>query len=214
MTAAHSIVGKKPENLIIRAGEWDSLSTHEFFKHQEREISEFVVHEDFNPNNGYNDIALIILRSPVKISENVNTVCLPNAVNATSFDGMKCFASGWGTKTWEGRNFESILKRIELPIVPKNECQEKLRTTRLGHHFELHENFLCAGGVKGIDTCTGDGGSPLACSSPTAPNKYYQVGIVSWGIECGDPIPGKTNPISLTNKNKFPLNFRRLRKCC
>lgn len=153
MTAAHTIDGKKPENLIIRAGEWDSLSTDEYYKHQEREISEFIVHEQFDGRNGYNDIALIILRSPVKITENVNTVCLPNAINATSFDGIKCTASGWGTTTWEGRNFESIMKKIDLPIVAHDECQMKLRTTRLGHHFELHEKFLCAGGEPGVDTC-------------------------------------------------------------
>ena len=32
-----------------------------------------------------------------------------------------------------------------------------------GRRFRLHDSFLCAGGGKGSDTCTGDGGSPLVC---------------------------------------------------
>lgn len=192
MTAAHSIKGKKPANLFIRAGDWDSLSTDEYFQHQERDASEFIVHESFNDRNGNNDIALIIMRSPVTITENVNTVCLPAASLAADFAGSKCFASGWGTASWKARHFESIMKRIELPVVSRTDCQEELRKTRLGHHFELHESFICAGGEKGVDTCTGDGGSPLVCPIPNKQNKFYQVGIVSWGIECGDPIPGKS----------------------
>lgn len=42
---------------------------------------------------------------------------------------------------------------MDLPIVPRDQCQELLRTTRLGRKFKLHESFLCAGGVAGADTC-------------------------------------------------------------
>lgn len=40
------------------------------------------------------------------------------------------------------------------------------------------------GGEKGIDTCTGDGGSPLVCESEQ-PGHYYVAGIVAGGISCG-----------------------------
>lgn len=50
---------------------------------------------------------------------------------------------------------------------------------------------MCAGGEPGKDTCRGDGGSPLVCPSPQNPKRYYQAGIVSWGIGCGETgIPG------------------------
>lgn len=51
--------------------------------------------------------------------------------------------------------YQVILKRVELPIVPRDECQIKLRETRLGRHFILDESFLCAGGESGKDTCEG-----------------------------------------------------------
>lgn len=50
--------------------------------------------------------------------------------------------------------FQVILKKIQLPIVPFDECQNALRTTRLGKFFILHESFICAGGKEGKDTCT------------------------------------------------------------
>lgn len=31
----------------------------------------------------------------------------------------------------------------------------------------------------------GDGGSPLVCPMDNDPNRYYQAGIVAWGIDCG-----------------------------
>lgn len=37
------------------------------------------------------------------------------------------------------------MKKIELPMVQFNECQERLKSTRLGRRFLLHPSFVCAG---------------------------------------------------------------------
>lgn len=66
----------------------------------------------------------------------------------------------------------------------------ELRKTRLGNYFQLHKSFVCAGGGKGEDTCGGDGGSPLVCPIPGQLGRFHQVGIVSWGIGCGEDTPG------------------------
>lgn len=47
----------------------------------------------------------------------------------------------------------NILKNVDLPIVPREECTKALKSTRLGAKFILHESFICAGGVQGKDTC-------------------------------------------------------------
>ena len=75
-------------------------------------------------------------------------------------------------------------------MVDRNSCQNRLRSTRLGKFFELHESFVCAGGVVGKDVCKGDGGSPLVCPTRDDPMRYQQAGIVAWGIGCGDNVPG------------------------
>jgi secreted trypsin-like serine protease len=54
----------------------------------------------------------------------------------------------------------------------------------------LNHGFTITGGEEKIDTCQGDGGSPLVCPiGPVSENRYIQVGITSWGIGCGDIIP-------------------------
>lgn len=189
MTAAHCVDGKKPQMLKIRVGDWDTQTNDEPFPHQESAVREIVVNPQYYKGGLHNNVALLFLETPIRIAENVNTVCLPP--QGTNFDGSRCFVSGWGKDRFgkEGR-YQVILKRIELPAVPHEHCQQKLRNTRLGKYFELHSSFMCAGGEIGHDTCKGDGGSPLVCPAPGAPGRYFQAGIVSWGIGCGDDTPG------------------------
>lgn len=52
----------------------------------------------------------------------------------------------------EGR-FHDTLKKVELGLVPNDECQQRLRLTRLQKYFKLDPSFICAGGVQGADTC-------------------------------------------------------------
>lgn len=147
------------------------------------------MHEHFKKANLFNDIALLFVKEPVKMIENVNTVCLPPP--DSTFDNKRCFATGWGKDRF-GRAgaYQAILKKIELPVVPSHKCQERLRKTRLGKHFVLDKSFICAGGEPGKDTCTGDGGAPLSCEIPAHRQRYYEVGMVAWGIGCNEGHPG------------------------
>ena len=63
---------------------------------------------------------------------------------------------GWGRDSFDDDGkYDSILKKIDLPTVPFNECQESLRKTRLSRRFNLHNSFMCAGGEPGKDSCKG-----------------------------------------------------------
>ncbi|KAF5299501.1 hypothetical protein FQR65_LT01084 [Abscondita terminalis] len=189
LTSAHC-VPDKTKQYKIRAGEWDTQTKNELFPHQDRDVKTIITHPKYYAGALFYDFALLILDSPLEITDNVDVVCLPKQDMVV--DHLKCFASGWGKDVFgkEGK-YQVILKKIELPVVPRNTCQERLRTTRLGKHFMLHETFICAGGDPGKDTCKGDGGSPLVCPVPGNEKKYFQAGIVAWGIGCGeDLIPG------------------------
>ncbi|XP_076177067.1 phenoloxidase-activating factor 2 isoform X2 [Ptiloglossa arizonensis] len=190
LTAAHCVFGKKPSELRIRAGEWDTQTKNEIFPHQDRNVQKVIIHNQYSAGPLYNDVAILILAEPVDFAENVDIVCLPE--RDIIFDASRCFASGWGKDIFgkEG-HYQVILKKVELPVVPRDSCQNSLRKTRLGKYFTLHESFICAGGEAGRDTCKGDGGSPLVCPSKTDPTRYMQAGIVAWGIGCGeDGTPG------------------------
>lgn len=189
LTASHCVQNKSPAQLKIRAGEWDTQTNNEIHPHQDRQVVETVVHPEYYKGGLYNDIALMFLDAPVVLDEGIQTVCLPPP-NAR-FDLQRCFVSGWGKDVFgkEG-TYQAILKKIDLPIVPNNKCQELLRSTRLGPKFILHNSFVCAGGEVGKDACKGDGGSPLVCPIQGSYQLYHQVGIVAWGIGCGGETPG------------------------
>lgn len=171
-------------------GEWDTQTTLEILPHSEHEVSQVISHPEFGSTNLFNNIALLVLSTPVKLSAHINTICLPPATER--FDNEVCFASGWGQEKFgQSGAYRVNLKKVELPVVPLKQCQDSLRTTQLGARFKLNTSFMCAGGEKDVDTCTGDGGSPLVCGLPGKAGYYYQAGIVSWGIECGkEGVPG------------------------
>uniref|UniRef100_A0A182PX95 Peptidase S1 domain-containing protein n=1 Tax=Anopheles epiroticus TaxID=199890 RepID=A0A182PX95_9DIPT len=173
LTAAHCVFNKQKEQLLIRAGEWDTQTRDELYQHQDRRVAEVITHEAFNKGSLANDVALLILTEPFQLAENVQPICLPP--KGTSFDRSKCFASGWGKNVFgkEGK-YQVILKKVELPVVPQADCQQSLRTTRLGRRFVLHPSFLCAGGVAGQDTCRGDGGG-IGCGLDGIPGVYGNV---------------------------------------
>lgn len=186
LTAAHCVSGKtKGRPLKVRAGEWDTQIKNEIYSHQDRDVETVIVHPDFHAGALFNDVALLILKSPVKLEANVDIVCLPR--KGVVPNHKKCYASGWGRDVFgkEGK-YQVILKKVELPIVENNKCQDALRKTRLGVHFTLDKSFICAGGIAGKDTCKGDGGSPLVCPIEGKTNQYYQAGVVAWGIGCGE----------------------------
>ncbi|CAG9574876.1 unnamed protein product [Danaus chrysippus] len=188
LTAAHYVY--KPQKLRVRAGEWDTQTRHEIYPYQERDVAKVKVHKDYNKHTQFYDVALLFLSAPMQLAPNVGLVCLP-AERQLPRPGTNCFATGWGKDQFgKDGKYQVILKKRELPIVDRSTCQKALRKTRLGGLFELHSSFMCAGG-EGQDTCTGDGGSPLVCPVEYEKDRYEQVGIVSWGIGCGeDGTPG------------------------
>lgn len=184
VTAAHCIIGQDPSSLKVRAGEWDTQSRSEALPHQDRGVARFVLHPEYRAGPLYNDVALIFMDSPFELTDNVDTVCLPEAGQV--FTGRGCYATGWGRDSFGSGAYQKILRKVELPMVPHDECQTRLRRTRLGPFFKLHNSFVCAGGEEGRDTCQGDGGGPLVCPMPEDSGRYAQVGVVSWGIGCGE----------------------------
>jgi len=207
LTAAHcvkkfvsigQIADAVPESrLFVRCGEWDTQHTTEPYPHQELEVKQVFIHPEFNARNLANDFAVLMTTSGHRydssnhfvLDYNVDTICLPKPKE--NFDGKTCFATGWGKDKFGGDgNYQVVLKELEIPTVDFNTCQNSLKTTRLGSRLRLHPSFMCAGGVPGKDTCQGDGGGPLMCSSYEDPDTYHQAGIVAWGIGCGGSTPG------------------------
>jgi len=179
-----------PEQLVVRCGEWNTQNETEPLPHQDRVVTAVTSHPEFNPRNLHNDFALLFTREEFSLAPHIDTVCLPRP--GESFDAETCSATGWGKdKFGDSGRYQVILKEVDLNMVNQTECQNRLRKTKLGRRFRLHDSFICAGGQDGKDTCKGDGGSPLVCPSKYDPDTFVQAGVVAWGIGCGeDGTPG------------------------
>ncbi|XP_045124700.1 uncharacterized protein LOC123512380 [Portunus trituberculatus] len=189
LTAAHCVDGLNPADLKVRLGEWDVAAKSEFYKHLEMRVTGLYTHPDFYAGNLNNDLAVLRLESYVDFAHNphITPICLPE--EGAQYH-HRCYATGWGKDGFgtEGE-FSHVLKEVEVPMVSSEECTQRLRQTRLGSQFNLHEGNLCAGGEPGRDTCEGDGGGPLVCAGPEGAMEL--AGLVSWGIGCGHPgVPG------------------------
>jgi len=188
LTAGHCVKDIDPNTLVVRCGEWDTGSDDPL-EYQEKQVDTIEIHPCFNNDNHHNNFALLFLQSNMSLASHIRPICLPPPDHVWP-GGQPCVSNGWGKDKFgrEGK-YSNILKEVVVPLVKSPECQTLLReNTRLGPFYELDSSLMCAGGQEGVDTCKGDGGSPLVCEQPDG--SWAQAGIVSFGIGCGgDDIP-------------------------
>lgn len=122
------------------------------FPHADHTVKRIIVHPEFVRSNLHNDIALLLINIPVKLTTHINTICLPP--QNMKFVGAQCLGTGWGAENYAKKGiYRANLKKIHLPVVPEKECQDRLKSTVLGSLFKLHQSFTCAGGDT--DLCIG-----------------------------------------------------------
>ncbi|KAF2902131.1 hypothetical protein ILUMI_04064 [Ignelater luminosus] len=152
---------------------------------QQRRVNNVIVHPQYKVQTLEYDVAILILNSPLIFDENINAVCLP-VPELGDRDDKICQVSGWGKdKFGASGKLQTILKKVDLPIVPNQICEKKIRD-KLRRMYRLPSSLMCAGGEKGKDTCEGDGGSALVCVLPDHMDTYYELGFVVGGIGCGE----------------------------
>ncbi|XP_037709459.1 phenoloxidase-activating factor 2-like [Drosophila subpulchrella] len=183
LTTAHRLVYKTAEDIMVRAGEWDLDSEEEDFAFEEREVKRITIHEKFHFPSGANNLALLFLYEPYELKKHIRTICLTTPLK--SYDGRRCIVAGWGKRKFEDLDNSAILKKVDLPVLNKNTCQEQLRNTTFGFNYQLPESFICTGSGIG-HVCSGDGGSALFCPvGGENSHVYEQIGIVNWSVKSG-----------------------------
>lgn len=105
----------QPNDIKIRAGEWDTQTTDERLPYQERNVAQIIVHEDFNRDNLFNDVALLILNEYVDKAEHIGTICLLRQQQKVL--SRNCFASGWGKNRFGMSKLLDLSKKYYLIIV-------------------------------------------------------------------------------------------------
>jgi secreted trypsin-like serine protease len=143
------------------------------------ESNDFIVHPDYMRGITIQDIALIMLKQPFRMTDAVTPICLPE--EDVLYKGMATVA-GWG-KHYEKQAaadllFETsgIMRHADVQILHPNECRNYDVTD-----FDPDMN-ICAGYPDGRkDSCTGDSGGPLMVKIK---EQVVLIGVVSMGSGC------------------------------
>merc|ERR1711936_818948 len=114
----------------------------------------------------------------------INTICLPRSERQFQNQPDNCWVAAWGDKLERQRE-------VDLPLVTRSDCE-----SRLGPIFEergvknwrLQPSEVCAGGVRGKDSCRGEGGAPLVCYDQDS-DQYFALGLVNYGFGCNNTYP-------------------------
>jgi len=200
LTAAHKVEHIKLPDIKVRCGDWDLTNNNELHFHQDRGVAHVSIHPLYTGNKTleYN-YALLHVDEDFILDLHISPICLPEIPDKkTDQYGEKgCFAMGWGASRFEDKLFQVQMRQVKLPIVRNPECQNFFRNTRLPDTFELHDTFICAGGIEGEDVCEGDGGGPLVCPRLDDSRRFTLAGIIAWSIGCGQKdVPGAYSDIS------------------
>ncbi|CAG4966368.1 unnamed protein product [Parnassius apollo] len=173
LTAAHC-TRSKANQLIVRLGEYDLKRTNDSRTYNFKVVE--IRRHMFDMANYHHDIAILKLHRPAVFNTYVWPICLPpaglNLVNETAV------VIGWGAKLYNGP-YSDVLMGVSMPVWEHQRCVDSFTAT-------IFEENLCAGGPEGgKDSCQGDSGGPLMYQMPSG--RWTVIGVVSWGIRCGEP---------------------------
>ena len=88
------------------------------------------------------------------------------------------------------------LHKVDVQVIDDAECKAVYDSLQVPA-FTIGDTEICATGpTGGKDSCFGDSGGPLIVKADNT-RGYSQVGIVSWGPQCGNPLyPGVYTRVS------------------
>ena len=159
-------------------------------------VEKLYLHEDYDPVNFLNDIALLRLNEEVVKSVKADWICLPtnktfNLINST------VYTAGFGVTSPYSQELSNILQQVSLQVYQFSTCN----LSTIGLQTDSNSQF-CAGNLReSKDTCQGDSGSPVMYNYLGI---WYVIGIVSYGKGCAiNTYAG----INYFFENKILLNF-------
>jgi secreted trypsin-like serine protease len=204
LTAAHCVLDT--EAVIVGYGSTDRTMTTKI------PSEKIIVHPAYLAGEKA-DLALIKLSKPIPNA--AIDLADPAQERVLMPAGAKVTVTGWGA-IWDFPAFQNavqvmagrsalserkllsdeelqaprLLHEVDVEVIDDTECKAVYEGLQVPA-FSIGDTEICATGpTGGKDSCFGDSGGPLVVA---ADNKrgYTQVGIVSWGPQCGNPLfPG------------------------
>ncbi|KAJ8921901.1 hypothetical protein NQ315_008534 [Exocentrus adspersus] len=179
LTAAHCVVSKRDKPKYVRLGDLDLATEEDDAQPQNFTVTRIIPHPSYQPPAKYHDIALMELDREVDFSEYVSPACLNTEQDLKA---PKLTATGWG-RTGFAEDGSSFLLKVDLDHVPNDQCLVAFGKTPKEElpRSILDEVQICAGRIKGQDTCPGDSGGPLQMKNEKKIQSYNQRSRYCWG---------------------------------
>jgi len=177
LSAAHCVDGyvNAPQRFKLKLGVYDYRNDNEQGEII-RSVSQVIMHSQYNrPKQMAHDMALLKLSSPITYTDHIQPVCLPTNINDVLAGNVNLIVTGWGA-TSEGGAVSSQLRQVVVPSMTSAQCTSQYGTSQIDT-----ATMFCAG-RSGKDSCQGDSGGPIVIKR--SDGRWYQAGVVSWGIGC------------------------------
>ncbi|CAB3232986.1 unnamed protein product [Arctia plantaginis] len=150
--------------------------------------STIIIHHGYNHATVDNDVAVMVLRSNLRLNTRSQRARIPLQGNTVADNGTVVVV-GWGRTRANVAQSSNVLNQVSVRIVNRAICRQRYL---IHANLFVTENMICAGllDIGGADACQGDSGGPLIYNGSI-------VGITSWGVRCADPIlPGVYTEVS------------------
>jgi len=176
LTAAHCADGATYADVLL--GAWNVREPDE---PNRVEISsyELVVHPTWDPSTLSNDLALIVLPSPVDFTDYISPICLPAAGDTVDAGDLMTIV-GWGKPSDSAGGISPTMRYVEVPVMSNAACD---------HIFgSVGEGVVCVDTAGGQGSCNGDSGGPGMTKTGSVKDpgqQWSQAGIVSFGSSAG-----------------------------
>lgn len=209
LTAAHCLLDT--DSVVVGFGDVDRTKTTKI------ESEKIFVHPDYADGEKA-DVALVKLAKPIPDAPAVSYAG-GDATQRLLQPGARATVTGWGA-VWDFQAFNNamdvmagrrtvserrllndeelqaprLLHEVDIEVIDQQECKAVYDQLQVSA-FTIGDTEICATGPRGgKDSCFGDSGGPLVVPEG---NGYVQVGIVSWGPQCGNPLfPGVYTRVS------------------
>lgn len=119
---------------------------------QVMDVSRIHIHEKYDVPK--NDIAIIVLKNPLKFTKKIQPIKLPKS-DADLKEGTEVTVSGWGVtehSSWASEKLKSVV----VEIIDRKECKKLMNSFQFGNtNWAVDSNMLCAGipMYGGKDSC-------------------------------------------------------------
>lgn len=185
ITAAHCVVesAHKRQRIVAAFSKLSELEQATVY-----EISDYIIHPEFNMQTVENDIALLRLAYPIDTSNAgskvIRLLTPEEEQQGLIAPGTMATITGWGTTQYMGDQPDQLQVGF-LPIISVETANQWFAESAPGTNTVL-ESMLPAGYEEGgVSGCHGDSGGPLAVKDAT--QTYVLAGVTSWGNICGAP---------------------------